>query len=137
MSTDLPPYFFRIRDNGAAVFRVSSEDRQRRLGMEQIAVANIRNGDIKPHGDRDLGPEDIAAIRTWMEERREVLAAREMDDIFRAVDHLNQTAHWAQTKASEEALEAVTDSLLMAMHDLRQVLVRKRADRLLRDRSQD
>ena len=137
MSTDLPPYFFRIRDNGAAVFRVSSEDRQRRLGMEQIAVANIRNGDIKPHGDRDLDPEDIAAIRAWMEERREVLAARELDDIFRTVDHLNQTAHWAQSKASDESLEAVTDTLLMAMHDLRQVLVRKRADRLMKDRGQD
>ncbi|WP_010139937.1 hypothetical protein [Oceanicola sp. S124] len=136
MSTDLPPYFFRIRDNGAAVFRVSSEDRQRRLAMDQIAVVNIRNGEVKPHGERELAAEDLAAIHTWMEERREVLAAREMDDIFRAVDHLNLTAHWAQTKASDDALEAVTDTLLMAMHDLRQVLVRKRADRLMKERGE-
>ncbi|MBR9762223.1 MAG: hypothetical protein GYB53_01445 [Rhodobacteraceae bacterium] len=136
MSTELPPYFFRIRDNGAAVFRVTSEDRQRRIAMDQIAVVNIRSGEVKPHGERELNPEDLAAIRAWMEERREVLAAREIDDIFRAVDHMNLTAHWAQTKASDESLEAVTDTLLMAMHDLRQVLVRKRADRLMKERSE-
>ena len=73
----------------------------------------------------------MAAISDWIEERTEVLAWREIDDIHRAVDYLNLTTHWAQSKANDEQLEAVTDALLLAMHDLRAVLVRKKADRLL------
>ena len=59
------------------------------------------------------------------------LAARDIDDILRAVDYLNTTTHWAQTKATEEQLEVISDKLLLAMHDLRTVLVRKKADRML------
>ena len=68
-----------------------------------------------------------------MEERVAVLATRDIDDIYRAIDHLNLTTHWAQTRAEEDQLEEVTDALLLAMHDLRNVLVRKKADRLLKD----
>jgi hypothetical protein len=134
MTNQLPPYYFRVRDNGAFVFRVDTEDRQRRIEMEQIAVVNIRNGEIKPNGDRELGPEDVQAIQDWMSDRLATLAARDIDDIHRAVDYLNQTAHWAQSKATDEQLELVTDQLLLAMHDLRSVLVRKKADRMLKAR---
>ena len=134
MSHGLPDYFFRVRDNGAFVFRVDTEDRQRRIEMDQIAVVNIRNGEIKPHGDRALEPEDIEAIKDWMRDRIELLAMRDIDDIHRTVDHLNQTAHWAQTRASDAQLELVSDALLLAMHDLRTVLVRKKAEKMLRDR---
>ncbi|MGR3541559.1 MAG: hypothetical protein ACU0BS_09040 [Hasllibacter sp.] len=127
---DLPPYFFRVRENGAAVFRVDAENRNRRIEMDQIAVANVRNGEVKPHGERTLSEADIAAIRAWMEDRRAQLAAREVDDIERALDHLNLVTEWAQRRATPEHLEAVTDRLLMTMHDLRSVLVRKKADRL-------
>ena len=130
MSSDLPDYYFRVRENGAAVFRVDSENRQRRIEMDQIAVVNIRNGEIKPQGDRVLSDDDMARIQAWMEERKQVLAQREMDDIHRALDHLNLTTQWVQSKATEDQLDVVTDSLLMAMHDLRNTLVRKKADRL-------
>ena len=62
-----------------------------------------------------------------------MLTARTLDDIDRAVDHLNLTTQWAQSKASDDELESVTDTLLLAMHDLRSVLVRKKADRLTRN----
>ena len=132
MSADLPEYYFRIRENGAAVFRIDTENRQRRIEMDQIAVINIRNGEVKPHGQRVLSERDQAEIAQWMDERRAVLAQRDIDDIHRAVDHLNLTTQWAQSKASDEQLEDVTDRLLMAMHDLRTVLVRKKADRVTR-----
>ncbi|HQY45063.1 MAG TPA: hypothetical protein PK450_12895 [Paracoccaceae bacterium] len=128
--TDLPDYYFRVRENGAAVFRLNPETRLRRLDLEQIAVANLRNGEIRAQGDYKLSEADLTAIRDWMAERAEVLAARDMDDILRAMDHLNLTAQWAQTKATPEQLEAVTDRLLLAMHDLRQVLVRKKSERI-------
>ena len=133
MGADLPDYYFRVRENGALVFRVDTENRQRRIEMDQIAVVNIRNGEIKPHGDRALSDEDIAVIKDWLVNRQEVLADRDVDDILRTVDHLNLTTQWAQSRASDDQLETVTDALLLAMHDLRGVLVRRKADRLMKD----
>lgn len=131
MSTHLPDYYFRVRENGAFAYRVDTQNRMRRIELEQIAVINIRNGEVKPHGGRELTAEDQAAIDAWIAERQATLAARDIDDILRTVDHLNLTAHWAQTRASDRDLDAITDTLLLAMHDLRTVLVRKKADRLM------
>ncbi|KZY40759.1 hypothetical protein A3731_01165 [Roseovarius sp. HI0049] len=133
MSDDLPEYYFRVRENGAFVFLVDTENRQRRIEMDQIAVVNIRNGQIKPHGDRELTDRDKSVIEEWMAERLEILAHRDIDDIHRAVDYLNTTTHWAQSKATDEQLEMVSDALLLAMHDLRAVLVRKKAERLMKE----
>ncbi len=132
MAGGLPEYYFRIRENGAAVFRVDTENRQRRIEMDQIAVVNVKNGEIKPHGERTLSDADLAAIRDWLAARVELLARRDMDDIHRTVDHLNLTAQWAQSKATDAQLDAVTDALLLAMHDLRSVLVRRKADRMMK-----
>lgn len=133
MANDIDNLYFRVRDNGATVFRVDTDYRQRRLEMDQIAVANTNNGQIKPHGSDPASPDEIKVIEAWMAKRKAVLAARDIDDIFRAVDYLNLTTHWAQTKASDEDLEQFTDGLLMAMHDLRMVLVRKKSDRLMKE----
>ncbi|MFK7877175.1 MAG: hypothetical protein AB8B71_15565 [Paracoccaceae bacterium] len=132
MAGELPEYYFRVRENGAVVFRVDTENRQRRIEMDQIAIVNIRNGDVKPHGDHTLSATDLAEIKTWMSNRSDILEQRSVDDIRRTIDHLNLTAQWAQSKANAEQLDAITDELLMAMHDLRTVLVRKKADRVLK-----
>ena len=130
--SDLPDYYFRVRENGATVFRVDTENRQRRIERDQIAVVHVNRGEIKPHGDRVLSDADLSAIRRWMTDRQALLEMRDMDDIHRAIDGLNLTTQWAQSKASDAQLDEVTDALLLAMHDLRSVLVRKRADRLLK-----
>ena len=130
MPGDLPEFYFRIRENGAAVFKVDTENRQRRIEMEEIAIVNVRNGNIKPHGERKLSAEEKAAFDDWLEKRLALLAARDIDDIFRAIDHMNLTTQWVQSKATDTQLDEVTDSLLLAMHDLRSVLVRKKAERL-------
>jgi hypothetical protein len=126
----LPNHFFRIRENGAAVYRLGTDPRDQRIEMEQIAVVNPRNGEVKPHGQRELTEADRAAIAAWIEERRVILARRDADEIARTVEALNLAAHWAQARATDAELEAMTGPLLLAMHDLRTVLVRKAADRL-------
>jgi hypothetical protein len=136
MTTDLPQFYFRIRDNGAAVFRVDTDNRQRRIEMDEIASVNVKNGSIKPHGDVVLTDPDIAMIKDWLTARVATLALRDIDDIHRAVDHMNLTTHWAQSRATDAQLENVTDTLLLAMHDLRTVLVRKKSERLLKATSQ-
>tara|TARA_R110002074_G_scaffold231155_1_gene402737 strand:- start:1334 stop:1741 length:408 start_codon:yes stop_codon:yes gene_type:complete len=132
--SELPEYYFRIRENGAAVFRVDTENRQRRIEMTELAVINVKNGNVRAHGDHVLSDAEKAVIADWIAERRAVLAERDLDDIHRAVDYLNLTTQWAQSRAEDDALEDVTDRLLLAMHDLRSVLVRKKADRLMKGR---
>ena len=131
--SDLPDYYFRIRDNGAVVFRVDTENRMRRIDLLELATVNVKNGNIKPHGDAPLSPADLQAIKHWMAERAALLATRDIDDILRTVDTLNLTTQWAQTRATDTQLDKVTDDLLLAMHDLRLVLVRRKADRLPKD----
>lgn len=130
MAGDLPEYYFRIRDNGAVVFKVDTENRQRRIEMDEIATVNVKNGTVKPHGSHSLTKAETALIADWLAKRTALLARREVDDIRRTIDHLNLTTQWAQSKASGDDLDAVTDDLLLAMHDLRSVLIRRKADRL-------
>ena len=132
MAGELPEFYFRVRENGATVFRVDTENRQRRIEMDEIAVVNVKNGQIKAHNRHELSDEEHRVIEDWMAQRQAVLSKRDLDDIYRAVDYLNLTTHWAQTRAEPEMLEEVTDALLLAMHDLRSVLVRKKADRLMK-----
>lgn len=121
-------YFFRLRgDTGVQVFRVG-ENRQRRLEMTQIAVTNLATGKTRAHGKHVLSDADLAAIRVWMAERAELEEVRRLDDAHRTVDALNRTAYWAQSQATQTELGAVSDALMMAMHDLRSVLVRRRAN---------
>lgn len=130
MSDGLPGYYFRARENGAAVFRVELESRSQRMELVEIAAVNLKNGTLRPQGERALTQADEAAIAAWVAARQAQLEARMLDDIDRAVDHLQQTAHWAQSKASAEEIARVAPALLLAMHDLRQVLIRKRAQAL-------
>ena len=130
MADDLPRLYFRVRENGALVFRLATDTRQRRMEMEQVGSVNLRSGEVKPHGDRAMDDADRAAIAEWTSARRAVVAAREVDDIWRTVDQLNLAAQWAQARATPEQVDAVGDALLLAMHDLRAVLVRRKADAL-------
>lgn len=126
---DLPEYYFRLRENGAAVFRVEAESRAKRLEMIEIAAVNVRNGNVKPQGQTVLTEKDDAAIADWLSARQAALAARDAATPAACIEQLNLTAQWAQSRADDAALEAATEPLLLAMHDLRQVLVRKKANR--------
>lgn len=132
MPKELPDYYFRVREQGAAVYRVVAGDR---LDLVQIAVANVKRGDWKPQGDTVLTPEDEAAIGAWLAQRQAALADRRLDEVHRTVEHLNMTAGWAQSTATDEELDTVSDALLLAMHDLRGVLVRRKGEKARAARS--
>lgn len=130
MSVELPELFYRIKDNGASVFRVDPGNPQKRIDLDQIANVNTRNGEVKVQSKAEVSDAEMQAMKAWIKERQSLQAARDMDDIHRMSDGINQIAHWAQSKATPEQLDAITDNLLLAMYDLRQVLVRKKADRM-------
>ena len=83
--------FFRERENGTVVFWIDTENRQYRAKMDQIAAINIRNGEIKPHGQRTLPDRGKAEIEHWMKVQKAYLARRDTDDIHGAVDRPNLT----------------------------------------------
>ncbi|MEE9387957.1 MAG: hypothetical protein V3U96_05055 [Paracoccaceae bacterium] len=132
MTTELPEYYFRIKENGAFVFKVDTDNRHRRIEMDQIAVLNTRNGDIKPQGNASLTDADMAAINSWLSARMDLVATRDFDEILRTTERLNLTTHWANSRATDAQLETMTDDLLLAMHDLRSVLVKKKSGRISR-----
>lgn len=132
MNDQLPELYFRLRETGAFVFRIDTENRQGRLDLEQIAVINIRNGEIKPHGQRVITPAERAGMERWILERRQVIAARTRDDIARTIERINLAAHWAQSQATDAEIEAVSAELLLAIHDLRSVIVGRKSDMVTR-----
>jgi len=129
---ELPRLHFRIREGGAQVFRLGENPRDRHLQMEPLATVSSRSGEIRPQGDSRLSEAERAEIAAWIDGRRSTLAARERAEMERMVERLGQLAHWAQSRAEDETLEALTEPLLLAMHDLRAVLVRRQAERLER-----
>ena len=137
MASDLPELYFRVRENGAMVFRVDTQNRQARLDLVQVAVINLRSGEVKDQSEGGLSDSEKRAIGKWIHARRAMLEERTVDDIRRTIDHLNLTAQWAQAQASPAQLEAITDELLLAMHDLRMVLVRRKSERLAAAEEED
>jgi len=128
----VPNLYFRLRENGAQVFRVETDTRQQRLDLRPIAQVNARNGTIRPHAQNAPTEVEEAEIRAWAENQAAVHARAEAETGHETLAALGRAAHWAQSRADDDELEAVADALLMAMHDLRSVLIRRRANRLMR-----
>jgi len=127
MSAALPDYYFRIKENGALVFRLDTDNRQRRIEMDKIAVINLKKGEVRTHGGHELTEADRAAIDAWIERRKEQMASKAKDRVQAAVESLNIATQWINSRATPEEIAAANAALLLAMHDLRTVLVRKMA----------
>jgi hypothetical protein len=130
--TGLPPLYFRRRGDGAQVFRVHRNARDRRVEMEPLARLRPGTGDIHPQGGRVVSPGEEAAIRDWMRAEARPETVGGADDVARTVALLGCTAHWAQAVASDDEIDALADELLLAMQDLRGVLVRRKAAQIER-----
>ncbi len=116
--------YFRIKDNGATVFRINDDARQRRLDLQPVAEANVRNGDIKLRKDVELSEVERAEVEAWLTARLKTLQAREIEQARLTIEHLNATANWISSKPDEAAADEMSEGLLMAMHDLRAAIVR-------------
>ena len=102
------------------------------MEMTKIAVVNMHKDEVRPDGNQELTEAERTAIQNWMDQRKHTLAQRRIDDIYRTIDHMNHLTQWAaRSEATDTELEAVTSSLLLAMHDLRTVLIRKGSQRIL------
>lgn len=123
----LPNYYFRLRENGALVFRIINTNRTQRLEMEQIAMVNVKNGEIRAHKNHTLTKQDKKEIEAWRDARQALLAQRRSQEAMRCVEQLNALTQWIQRDATDSDLTQIEDDLLLAMHDLRSTLVRRNA----------
>ena len=124
--------YFRTKENGASVFRVDTENRQKRMDLVLIASLNLKKATIKPRADTAPSPAEIAEIMLWIKNRQAMMVTRQTDNVHRMMDNMNETAQWIQTRANSDELDAIADDLLLAMHDLRSAIVRRKTDFLLK-----
>ena len=117
-------YYFRPRPNGAMLLQIRHDPRLRRTEMHRIAGIEAATGEIRVARNHSLTDEERTLIAEWLE-RGNGLDGR----AARAVSEIGHIAHWAQFRATPEELDAATQDLLLAMQDLREVLVRKLAQR--------
>lgn len=122
---DRPTLYFRRKENGAAVFRIS-ETQHSRLDLQQIAMLKP-NGDIKVHNKQEVTDTERAEINAWDRNRKQGRATLETAKIDILIGQLNATAQWLQTDAEPADVRDIAEPLLMAMHDLRSSLVRSMA----------
>ncbi|MEL7027133.1 MAG: hypothetical protein AAGO57_07905, partial [Pseudomonadota bacterium] len=112
------------------VYRVDAENRKGRLDLEPLALANTRNGEIRPQGGREVTKAERNQIEDWIRSRQNALAEAEAQTPSAAIEAMNAAAHWVQSKASAAEIDTHANDLLLAMHDLRSQIVRRQADAL-------
>ena len=117
-------YYFRPRPGGAMLLRIDYDARLRRSEMHRIAGVNRASGNVEVTGGHDLTDAERALIDDWL------AVGNGLDgEAAKAAEQIGHIAHWAQFRASPAELDAASEELLLAMQDLREVLVRKAAQR--------
>ena len=106
------------------VFRLDVQNRQRRLELTHIATINAR-GEILPHKHRQPTDTEMSEIATWWADFSHRRNNGTLSTAEVLIGDLNDMANWLAKDAGSKEVEEVSDSLLMAMHDLRQVIVRR------------
>lgn len=120
---------FRHRKNGVHVFRVDTENRERRIQL--VHIANIdKHGAIVAH--RRNAPTDAERdeMLAWHAGLTDRLTGDGLSTMEKETVRLNHFIHWIMQKATPEELDEHAEVLLMALLDARQVVVRAMAKSL-------
>ena len=116
--------YYRLRRQGALVFRMEVANRQRRIELNQIASITGA-GEVVPHKRRPASEAELAEAAAWW---RDWCARRDADrlpETERFVAELNRFTDWMAREAPDGEVAEMSDPLLMALLDLRQVVVRR------------
>jgi len=116
--------YYRVRKQGALVFRMEVANRQRRIELNQIATITGK-GEIKPHRRRPPTGDELASIDAWWEDRKTRRKDKSLDDVEVFMEELNKFTTWIEKEAPSAQISSQSDPLLMALLDLRQVIVRR------------
>jgi len=121
-----PTLYFRRKDNGAAVYRIAPGDHAR-LDLQHIAVLK-QNGEVKPAGKQTPTEMELTEIAAWHDTRKAKQESRDAARVDQLVGDMNAVAQWVQANANDTQIAQSSQSILMAMHDLRSTLVRRLSD---------
>ncbi len=116
--------YYRIRKQGALVFRMEVSNRQRRIELNQIAAITGKD-EIRPHKRRPPTEAEVAEIQDWWETHKARREADGLDDVETFMEELNKFTNWVDKEAPNAMVSEQSDPLLMALLDLRQVIVRR------------
>ena len=116
--------YYRHRKNGVVVFRMEVANRQRRIELNQIASI-AKTGDIIPHKRRPPTEAETAEMSAWWTKYKAREDAEALDGTEAFQIEINRFTEYMQKGASDEEVNAQSDALLMALLDLRQVVVRR------------
>jgi hypothetical protein len=124
--------YYRLVERGALVFRLDVSNRQRRIELTQIATIDAQ-GDVRPNGRPDVRPngrqpathDELASASAWWcdWQARRAKGHLTETECFRA--EINRFTEWMAREARDDEISRLSDPLLMALLDLRQVVVRR------------
>ena len=117
-------YFFRPRPGGAMLLRIDYDARLRRSSMTRVCGIDLATGAVLPSDAPNLTAEEQALVAEWLDAGNRLTGRG-----AQAVTQIGHIAHWAQFLAKPGELDAATNEILLALQDLREVLVRKAAQR--------
>ena len=116
--------YYRHRRNGVIVFRMEVANRQRRIELNQIATISS-DGEITPHARRTPTEAELTEIRAWWTDWTSRGDENPLNETEAFLVELNRFTDWVQRHAPDAQVDAHSDPLLMALLDLRQVVVRR------------
>ena len=119
--------YYRHRKNGAVVFRLEVANRQRRIELNQIASIS-KTGKIIPHKRRPPTEAEVEEMTRWWADWHARADTEQLTESEKFLVELNEFTDWFQRRAEHAAVDAASDPLLMALLDLRQVVVRRLSD---------
>ncbi|MEM9061764.1 MAG: hypothetical protein AAGD13_14995 [Pseudomonadota bacterium] len=116
--------YYRLRKQGAQVFRMEVANKQRRIELNQIASIT-QQGEIVPHKRRPANESELSEIAAWWSDWK----AREGDGSLYKTEllmaELNEFTNWIAKDAPAEEVDNLSDDLLTTLLDLRQTIVRR------------
>lgn len=116
--------YYRLRKKGALVFRMEIANRQRRIELNQIATISA-DGEVVPHRRRPATDAEIAEAASWWQDWCARRKAGRLAETERVMAELNAFTDWMAREAPDGEVATLSDPLLMALLDLRQVVVRR------------
>jgi len=126
----LPNHYFRIGVSEVIVHRIVTDERLNRLNMVRIATINMNLQFWNVDGGMVLDDADEAAINDWITKRRGMAGIIDEHNVRQIIEKMNSTADWFENMAGKEEVLSTSQPLLLAIYDLRSVIVKRKADAL-------
>lgn len=123
MKLNLPNIFFRVKDNGASVYRVGTAKSSGRIEFSKLATVVLKSQKINTQNEVTLTPDELREINEWMRQQR---SDRLAEDLRRISRDVNLATHQiASSSEIDDELEAAINTVLLSLFDLQREITEK------------